>query len=342
MRTQRRERELSATLDNRASPYIGGRQISAQASWFGLGPRADRLGLSLRSSLPTGRSTSVGVNYDAMVSPSGSTLGLSLSNSRSEPGLELAALQIQSQVNSLLGTWTQPLKRSREENLRSVVQLEWRDVRTDLGSTPFNHDRLQIVRLGLSYDRADAYDGITTARAMLHQGLSAQQQAAADGVRPSRANGRSDFTKLTLDVSRLQQLGARTHAWASLTAQYSQRPLLASEELALGGAHYGRAFDDGEISGDKGAALMVELRHHPEFLPRNAQLFGYADTGRIWAAPGGAVPARHTLASAGAGVRLSLPRGMLATLEAAKPINTDVRTQANKNARAFFSLSAPF
>lgn len=342
VRSQRRERELSATLDNRASPYIGGRQISAQASWFGLGPRADRLGLSLRSSLPTGRSTSVGVNYDAMVSPSGSTLGLSLSNSRSEPGLELAALQIQSQVNSLIGTWTQPLKRSREENLRSVVQLEWRDVRTDLGSTPFNHDRLQIVRLGLSYDRADAYDGITTARAMLHQGLSGQAAGSAEGARPTRANGRSDFTKLTLDLSRLQQLGARTHAWASLTAQYSQRPLLASEELDLGGAHYGRAFDDGEISGDKGAALIIELRHYPEFLPRNAQLFGYADTGRIWAAPGGAVPTRHTLASAGAGVRLSLPRGILATLEAAKPINTDVRTQANKNARAFFSVSTPF
>jgi hemolysin activation/secretion protein len=342
VRTRRRERDLSATLDNRATPYMGGRQISAQASWFGLGPRADRLGLSLRSSLPTGRSTSVGVNYDAMVSPSGSTLSLNLSNSRSQPGLELAALDIHSQVNSLVGTWAQPLKRSREENLRSVVQLEWRDVRTDLGSAPFTHDRLQIVRLGLSYDRADAYDGITTARGMLHQGLSGQAAGSGEGARPSRANGRSDFTKFTLDLSRLQQLGARTHAWASLTAQYSQRPLLASEELALGGAHYGRAFDDGEITGDKGAALMVELRHHPEFMPNNAQLFGFADAGRIWAAPGGSVPARPKLASAGAGVRLSLPRGALATLEVAKPLHTDVRTQANRNARAFFSLSAPF
>jgi hypothetical protein len=50
-------------------------------------------------------------------------------------------------------------------------------VRTDLGGTPFTHDRLQIARLGLSYDRADAYDGITTARGMLHQGLSGQAPA---------------------------------------------------------------------------------------------------------------------------------------------------------------------
>jgi hemolysin activation/secretion protein len=282
------------------------------------------------------------MNYEAMVSGSGSTLGLNLSQARSRPGRELDVLDVKSEVNSLVGTWTQPLKRSREENLRSVVQLEWRDVRTDLAAAPFTHDRLEIARVGFSYDRADSHDGISTARAMLHQGLSGQEQALPNTAQASRANGRQDFTKLTLDLSRLQQLAPRTHAWASLTAQYTHRPLLASEELALGGAHYGRAFDDGEISGDKGLALMIELRHHPEFLPSNAQLFGYADTGRVWAAPGGAVPARPSLTSAGAGIRLNLPRGMLATLEVAKPLNTDVRTQASKDPRAFISLSAPF
>lgn len=343
VRTERRERDLSVALDNRATPYLDSRQLTVQGNWFGLGPRAQRLGLNLRSSLPAGRSASVGLNYDAMVSNSGSTLGLSLSHAQSQPGLELAPLDIRSRVNSVVGTWGQPLKRSREENLRSVVQLERRDVRTNLAGAPFNHDRLDIARLGLSYDRADALDGITTARAMLHQGLSEQEPAASAGsARPSRANGRRDFTKLTLDISRLQQLGTRTHAWASLTAQYTRRPLLASEELSLGGGSYGRAFDDGEISGDKGAAAMIELRHHPEFLPSNAQLFGYADAGRVWATEGGAIPARTSLTSAGVGVRLSLPRGVLATLEVAKPLNTEVRTQASKNPRTFFSLSAPF
>jgi hemolysin activation/secretion protein len=342
VRTERRDRDLSTSIDNRATPYVGGHQLTAQGTWFGLGPRADRMAVSLRSSLPVGRMTSVGLNYEAVVNSGGSTLGLSLSNSRSQPKLELAALNIQSQVNSLVGTWAQPLKRSREENLRSVVQLEWRDVRTDLSGAPFTHDRLHIARIGLSYDRADSFDGITAARAIVHQGLSNPKAASSDGVQPTRVNGRTDFTKLTLDVSRLQQLGARTHAWASLTAQYSQRALLASEELSLGGAHYGRAYDEGEISADKGAALMVELRHHPEFLPRNAQLFGFADAGRLGAAAGGAAPNRTKLASAGGGVRMNLPGSALATLELAKPLNTEVRSQASKSLRTFVSLSAPF
>jgi len=46
VRTERRDRELSASLDNRATPYVGGRQLTAQGSWFDLGPRADRLALN--------------------------------------------------------------------------------------------------------------------------------------------------------------------------------------------------------------------------------------------------------------------------------------------------------
>lgn len=205
-------------------------------------------------------------------------------------------LEIKSTVNSVLGSWARPWIRTREENLRTVAQLEWRDVRTDAAGAALTRDRLEVARLGATYDRSDRWEGISTARAMLHQGLSGHGADGNTQPPPSRANGRGNFTKLTLDLSRLQQLGARTHLMTSFTSQFSRHALLASEELSLGGAHYGRAYDDGEIAGDNGYALMLEWRHHPEGLPRHAQLYAFADAGkgvgRRRRGPAGAAQAR--------------------------------------------------
>lgn len=340
--SEHRTMDASATLDNRASPYLGSSQLTAQAAWFGLGSRADRVSVNVRSSLPLGRITSVGAVYDALMTSQGGTLGAALSHTRSKPGRELKVLEVDSQVNSLIGTWAQPLIRSREENLRAVGQLEFRDVSTDMVGAAFTRDRLRIVRVGLSYDRSDRFDGITTVRGTWHQGLPGLGASDNRSALASRPNGRSNFAKLTLDVSRVQQLGVRTHLMASMTSQFSPKPLLASEELSLGGASYGRAFDDGEIAGDNGYAVMVELRHHPEFLPRQAQLYAYIDAGRVWAAEGGATPQRNKLTSWGGGVRANLHRSVFATLELAKPINTEVRTRQSKGARAFVTLTAQF
>lgn len=342
VRMERRATEGSATLDNRISPYLGGAQIGANLAWNAVGERADRFSLNARSSLRVQRSHSLGASYDALVTDGGGTLGLLLSHARSSPGRELAALDVRSRVTSGLLTFSHPLLRGREENLRAVGQLELRDVNTDIAGTGFTRDRLRIVRAGLSYDRSDRFDGITTVRGTLHQGLSGLGASSNGSALASRVNGRSDFTKLTLDLTRLQQIGERTSLVASVTSQLSRRPLLASEEIGLGGASFGRAFDDGEISGDNGVAATLELRHVPATWSNQVQLYGYVDAGRVWAANGGAPVPRPRLASAGGGVRASLNRSVFATLEIAKPINTEVRTQGDKNARAFVSVTAQF
>lgn len=342
VRMERRATEGSATLDNRISPYLGGGQLGASLAWNAVGERADRFSLNARSSLRVERSRSLGASYDALVTDGGGTLGLLLSHARSKPGRELAALDVRSRVTSGLLTFSHPLLRGREENLRAVGQLELRDVSTDITGTGFTRDRLRILRAGLSYDRSDRFDGITTVRGTLHQGLSGLGASSNGSALASRVNGRSDFTKLTLDLTRLQQIGERTSLVASVTSQLSRRPLLASEEIGLGGASFGRAFDDGEIAGDNGVAAMLELRHVPAAWSNQVQFYGYVDAGRVWAAHGGAPVPRPRLASAGGGVRASVNRSVFATLEIAKPINTEVRTQGDKNARAFVSVTAQF
>ena len=219
VRTERRATDGQVTLDNRASPYLGRGQLQVSHAWNAVGERADRITLNARTSVPTGRSIGIGAGYDALIGANGTMLNLALSHARSNPRRELEPLDVKSRVTSALGTVTMPVIRSREENLRVFGQMGVRDIATDLSGIEFTRDKLRIVRAGVSYDRSDLWDGITTMRATLHQGLHGL--GASDNGSPlaSRVNGRSDFTKLTFDLTRLQQIAPRLSAVGSFTSQ---------------------------------------------------------------------------------------------------------------------------
>jgi hemolysin activation/secretion protein len=66
------------------------------------------------------------------------------------------------------------------------------------------------------------------------------------------------------------------------------------------------------------------------------------DGGRAWAADSSNPVPRAKLSSFGGGLRSSLSDTLFATLEVAKPINTEVSTQGNRDARVFLSIMAQF
>lgn len=342
VRSERKAMEGAVQLDNRASPYFGTRQLTGSFSWNAIGERADHLWVTVSTSLPTGRSTDISAGYDALLSDNGTSMSLAGTHARSEPGRALSQLNVESEVSSVLGTVTVPLIRSRGENLRAVVQFEARDVDTDIAGTRFTRDRLRILRAGLSYDVADSWNGITAVRGMLHQGLSGLGASSNGSELASRIDGRSNFTKVTFDLTRLQQFTESVSLIGSFTGQYSDRPLLASEEISLGGAGFGRGFDEGEIAADNGVAAALELRYVPVDLSRKVQFYGFLDGGRVWAAHGGGTVPQSSLSSFGGGVRSSLGNSLFVSVEIAKPINTQVSTQGDKDARMFVSIAAQF
>lgn len=343
--SQRRAREAALTLDTRSSPYLGWAQVGAAASFDALGERADRLSLNLRSSLPTDRSAMAMAGYEAWLAGDGLNLNVSASVSQSQPKLKVA-LDVRSQVQSGQATLSWPLVRSRQMNVRAVGQLELRDVNTDMAGVPFTRDRLRVARVGLSADRADSeWDGLSAVRITLHQGLDVLGAKAPGDPLASRARGRSEFTKLSVDLTRVQPLGARSSLVLAATGQWSADPLLASEEMALGGAAFGRGFDDGEIAADQGVAASLELRHNPgwAWAPADTQVYGFVDAGRLRAHPEGAPLLQgRSLVSAGMGVRSSVAGRGFAALELAKPINAVPHTQSNKQPRLFFKWVQPF
>jgi len=342
VRSERKAVDAAVLLDSRISPYFGDAKVTGNFAWNAIGARADHFWLTASSSLAVGGSADVSAGYDAQIADNGTSVSLAGSYSHSEPGRELEALAVQSQVSSLLATVSMPLIRSRTENLRVVAQFEARDVDTDMADTAFTRDRLRIVRAGLSCDLSDSWNGVTAVRAMVHQGIAGLGASANGSELASRPDGRSDFTKFTFDLTRVQQLTERASLLGSFTSQYSGNPLLASEEISLGGASFGRAFDDGEIPADNGVAASLELRYVPAGLPGNVQIYGFVDGGRVWTADGDDVKPNTWLASFGGGVRANLSRALFATLEVAKPIDPVASTQGDKDARVFVSLQAQF
>ncbi|WP_232468192.1 ShlB/FhaC/HecB family hemolysin secretion/activation protein [Bordetella genomosp. 13] len=346
VRSERKAVDASLTLDNRGSPYLGWSEMIGQVSLNSFGARADRVTLTGRLGLPAERSQAVAANYDMLATDTGMTVGLAASYAKSEPGRELADLNVASDVQSYSATATYPLIRSRLQNLRAVGQFEVRNVTTDITDTPFTEDRLRVLRMGLSYDRTDSWNGITAVRGTLHKGLDGLGASDNGNELASRVNGRSDFFKFTAELTRLQQLTDRFSLLATFAGQYSASPLLASEEFALGGPNFGRGYDDGEMSADSGIAGSLELRYAvstPTLLPHGAHVYTFVDAGRIWARRDSETDlTRAKLSSIGAGMRANLTKNVYATFEVAKPTSSDVLTQGDKNPRFFFSIAAQY
>ncbi|MBK3774475.1 BamA/TamA family outer membrane protein [Azospirillum brasilense] len=346
VKTDRKAVDALVSFSNRNTPYLGTAQTTATAALNSFGPNADTVNLSGRVSSPASRAWSVGAGYQALVTGDGLTFSATGSYSKSRPGLTLDPLDVESWVAAGVGTLSYPVIRSRLENLRAVGEFEYRDVNTDISGDRFNRDRLRILRGGFSYDRTDNWDGITAVRGLVHQGLDILDATKLGSAYASRERGRSDFTKLTADITRVQQLPANFSILATATMQAAGTPLLASEQIALGGPSYGRAFDEGEISGDSGWAGSLELRYTP-VLPENAfaqgvQIYGFVDGGEVWNRSSLEQNSRNSLVSVGGGVRAGLVERLFATLEIDKPLTRRVATEGDKDMRVFFNITAQY
>jgi hemolysin activation/secretion protein len=344
VKSERKAIDASITYDNRNSPYLGSSEVIASVVANSIASHADRIGLTAKMSTPARRSWMVAGNYQASLGSDGLTVGLSSSYASSQPGRELKPLEIDSEVVAEVATISYPLIRSRLENLRLVGEFEYRNVKTDLADAAFNEDRLRILRAGVSYDRSDNWQGITAARVTLHQGLDLLGASDHGAPLASRAAGHAEYLKVTADLTRVQQLPNNFSLLATLTSQFTKTPLLASEEIALGGPNFGRGYNEGEISGDNGWAGSIELRYSPALaiLPQGAQFYAFYDGGQVWSLSNTRPPGHVTLASAGGGMRANLHENLFATIEVNKPLNLDVATEDGKPTRVFFSLTAHY
>ena len=338
--------EGSLGLDNRGTKFNGPIQINAGLSGNALFKNYERIGLQGVVTSDTDELQFFSGFYEQPISSEGTKLFFSASFSDSKPGSALKDFEVAGESKTFALKITHPFIRSRAENLTGSLSYTHRNSSTDILGTLDSEDRLRIVNLGLSYDFVDQYRGVNLVSFNLSKGFDIFDSTKTGSENLTRSLGHSDFTKLSGQVLRLQQLAPSWMLLGAFSWQYSFEKLLASEEFGVGGAQFGRAYDSSEITGDQGMAFKLELQK--AFQPkkkylRDVQAYTFFDYGAVWnRIPISTGSTVQDLNSLGLGIRFNVTDRISGYLEWDKPLNQEVSAEGNKDGRFFFSLSARF
>ena len=278
-----------ASFDNRGTDDIGPFQVLVGAnfnSMLGLYDRTRYRFVTVPGSLDELRYSEL--QHEEILGSAGTRLLLSGATSDTQTLTRsvvntgsLIALESRS-TRATIGL-THPAIRSRRQSLDLSGEFEFFDSEQKSQENSFE-DRLRVVRLGAAYSFTDSLGGTTRLAAVASQGLDILSATKSGSKDLSRMDGRSDFTKLVLNISLNQPLPAGFSVRAAATGQASTATLLSSEEFSVGGARFGRAYDPSEISASDGAAGSLELvfgRGAGKILQKY-EIFSFYDFGAVW------------------------------------------------------------
>ena len=273
-----------------------------------------------------------------------------------EPGSLDDGDEVDGNSQSLSLAISHPLVLTRQQRLEVRAELGLLNSDTDVTNPDVTipddtaKDRIRTLRLGGAWDFADRWTGITSVAGTLSQGLDVLDASNAGDDELSREAGKSDFTAVALEASRLQSLGRGWSVFLAAKGQYAFDPLLVSETFDFGGEAYGRAYDSSELAGDHGIAARIELRYgqlvgRPWLL--SMQPFLSADFGAIWNRDSDeeGVDSSADAASMALGLRFDLTQRISGSIEVAQPLTRSPeidRDDGKKRPRAFFRLNATF
>ena len=332
--------------DNRGSKFNGPYQFLGGVTVNSLLGENSRAGLQGVLTSQTEELLFLNAFYDLPINQEGTRLFFSSSVSESEPGSTLKQFDINGDSTSITLRLTHPFLRSRGKNLTGHLGFSGRNSTTKILGSLDSEDRLRVMNMGVSYDYADEYKGVNLIRLNLSKGLNIFDATESGSSNLSRSQGKSNFTKLTGNLMRIQSLSPSWNLLGAASWQYSFDKLLASEEFGVGGSQYGRAYDSSEITGDHGIAFKVELQK--AFRPAwdylsDFQLYSFLDYGSVWNKVQTSTGAkRQDLTSIGLGMRFNITDSISGYLEMNQPISDNVAAEGNKDPRLFFSLSNRF
>ncbi|MES2384689.1 MAG: ShlB/FhaC/HecB family hemolysin secretion/activation protein [Pseudomonadota bacterium] len=284
--------------------------------------------------------------YSQVLNTEGLKLSVAVSRARTQPGDVLRPFDVRGAADTTSISASYPLLRSRNESLVARVTYDHANIRTDILGARVIDDRIRALRLGLSWRVLDRLDGQNVLELDFSQGLGGTDEG---DLLKSRAGAKGVFSKLGFDYERVQFFSASTSLAFGIAGQWANTPLLSSEQYALGGRRYGRAYEPAELVGERALALRIEPRYAGVLdVPglRSYQTFGFYDLGKVRrvGSLAAGTPASQSLASAGVGVRLFLQNKVSASVEAALPLTKTVASErsSSKDVRLSGSLMLRF
>ena len=337
-------------LDNRGSKYNGPVRLWLGGGFNSLTDTHQRATISFTGAGSGLKElTYLDLGYERHIGTEGKKLNVNLTNTKSRPGHILRSLGIDSKTRSVKLGFSNPIIRSRAKNLTLYMDFVVRNSKTTIANDreELSNDRVRFVSIGALYDSTDRFGGINQVGVRLDLGMDVLRASQEGTPVLSRQNGQVDFTKLLIDVSRLQRLSENWSFLTSLKTQFTSDKLLASEEFGVGGERCVRAYDPSELTGDRGACLLLEFRYGRTTGAETwtgYQVYGYLDGGTVKRVNPGALGKTASLVSVGLGTRVNYNDWLSGSLEAALPRTkrVDSRPLDVDSVRLFLNLTARF
>ncbi|MBF0460768.1 MAG: ShlB/FhaC/HecB family hemolysin secretion/activation protein [Magnetococcales bacterium] len=254
----------------------------------------------------------------------GARLKLDATRSVTKPGERLKPLKMVSDTETFALSGIYPVIRGRATNLILEGGVKSMESDVDVLERPFNVDKLRKWFFKGSFDHADSWDGVNLFMVQWSHGYNVDAATQKGSLLSSRAEADPNYQKLDGEISRLQGLPHNFSLLAAAMWQYAWHPLFSLEEMGVGGEKYGRGYDLGDITGDKGVAEKVELQYNDEFATNSTyQLYTFLDHGHVWnldKTDQGTNREIEDITSSGVGVRGTYQKWVNFDLFAAKPM----------------------
>jgi hemolysin activation/secretion protein len=322
VRARRSHAFAAVELSNDGSEPVGPIRGRVSVGLNGVISSADEVDLSFGTTpLQPGELQFARASYRIVVDASGLELGAHLSYSSTDPGDFLADRDIEGQFWRAGIEASYPLLRSRNASVWVIGEFEVTDLRQDRAGALARRDRVPVVRAGI-YSRGRLAGGTYRGRLTLSRGLSILSATRPDDPLASRLDASVNFTSLYAWGAWDRQISGPLSIALGGRAQLATDPVLATEDIGLGGPGFLRGYNFNERAGDQGVMGYGELRYDIRgagfWLPR-AQVYAYADGGVVSNLEDGF--GGGSLASAGGGVRLDLTRYLDLGVELAVPLS---------------------
>jgi hemolysin activation/secretion protein len=337
------------SYDNYGTLYMGPNQVTGSISGNSVFQSGDSTNVTMvRTSRPQ-ELKYIDISHQIPMGSNGLRSTLGVNNSQTRPGLNLAPFKISGDAANFYGIVQYPWIRSRDQDLTILGGANYIDSATNTFSTTLYNDHIRSAKIGANYNFADRFSGTNFTSAGLEHGFplfGASTNPTSPTV--SRFGADGVYTKFILNAGHLQPLFWRLSAFIYGTGQYSFNPLLATAQFAYGGSQLGRAYDPGEILGDKGLAGSVELRmdNAPEWrFLQTFQPFVFYDGGVVWNlknVPG--TKQKQSATSTGVGIRFNFMKNLIGQLMLAQPLTKQISAEEvmgdGRKPRGYFSITA--
>ena len=342
-----------AAIDNRGSRFVGEWIGTAGVGLNSLLGFYEEFNLTVATSSDFSELAFAEFAATMPVGTEGTTITGRASTSFSEPGDILSDADVDSRSWRFVLEGTHPVIRSRTENLFVSGRFEWNHFKSTTFGVDLSDDDLRVLRASATYDFVDDLLGVNLIRGTISQGLPILGASESDDPAKSREEGSGTFTKLQIDLQRLQRIAPGLNLLVAAQGQVASGALLASEEFGVGGPSVGRGFNSSEIIGDHGLSAKLELQYGRSLdnylgFVDSYQLYGFYDAGIVWNVDqpeNSGIPAQDTLHSIGAGVRMNLLDDISLNLEIAHRLGANDNNIENlglSDTRGYLSVIARF